>query len=81
MPIGVSVKVPELVVVTGVEKLSILTIGERAFAASKLIADTKLITTEDVPVELLNFFSEYGEKARRGTVIQAEVFSAALISK
>jgi len=33
---------------------------ERAFAASKLIADAKLITTEDVLVELLNFFSEYG---------------------
>ena len=39
---------------------------DHAIAASKLIADTKLITTEDVLVELLNFFSEYGEKARRG---------------
>ena len=45
---------------------------ERAFAASQLIADAKLITTEDVLVELLNFFSEYGEKARRGAVIQTE---------
>ena len=45
---------------------------ERAVAASKLIADTKLITTEEVLVELLNFFSEYGEKARRGAVTQAE---------
>jgi len=45
---------------------------ERAIAASKLIADTKLITTEDVLVELLNFFSEYGEKARLGAVSQAE---------
>ena len=45
---------------------------ERAFAASKLIADAKLITTEDVLVELLNFFSEYGEKARRGAVLQTE---------
>lgn len=45
---------------------------ERAIAASKLIAETKLITTEDVLVELLNFFSEYGEKARRGAVTQAE---------
>ena len=45
---------------------------ERAFAASKLIADAKLITTEDVLVELLNFFSEYGEKARRGAVTQTE---------
>ena len=44
----------------------------RAIAASKLVAETKLITTEDVLVELLNFFSEYGEKARRGAVIQAE---------
>ena len=45
---------------------------ERAIAAGKLVAETKLITTEDVLVELLNFFSEYGEKARRGAVIQAE---------
>ena len=45
---------------------------ERAVAASKLIAKTKLITTEEVLVELLNFFSEYGEKARRGAVTQAE---------
>jgi len=45
---------------------------ERAFAASKLIADAKLITTEDVLVELLNFFSEYGENARRGAVTQTE---------
>jgi uncharacterized protein len=45
---------------------------ERAVAASKLVIETKLITTEDVLVELLNFFSEYGEKARRGAVTQAE---------
>jgi len=45
---------------------------DRAIAASKLVAETKLITTEDVLVELLNFFSEYGEKARRGAVAQAE---------
>ena len=45
---------------------------ERAAAASSLVAETKLITTEDVLVELLNFFSEYGEKARRGAVAQAE---------
>ena len=45
---------------------------ERAMAASQLVAETKLITTEDVLVELLNFFSEYGEKARRGAVTQAE---------
>jgi uncharacterized protein len=45
---------------------------EQAVAASKLIGDTKLITTEEVLVELLNFFSEYGEKARRGAVTQAE---------
>ena len=45
---------------------------ERAIAASHLVAETKLITTEDVLVELLNFFSEYGKKARRGAVTQAE---------
>lgn len=44
---------------------------ERAIAASRLVAETKLITTEDVLVELLNFFSEYGEKARRGAVTHA----------
>jgi predicted nucleic acid-binding protein len=46
--------------------------GPRAIAASELLAETKLITTEDVLVELLNFFSEYGEKARRGAAAQAE---------
>ena len=45
---------------------------ERVIAASKLIANTKLLTTEDVLVEVLNFFSEYGENARRGAVAQAE---------
>ena len=45
---------------------------ERAIAASKVIAETKLITTEEVLIELLNFYSEYGEKARRGAVSQAE---------
>ncbi|MGH9899041.1 MAG: type II toxin-antitoxin system VapC family toxin [Pyrinomonadaceae bacterium] len=45
---------------------------ERAIAASRQVAEIKLITTEDVLVELLNFFSEYGEKARRGAVTQAE---------
>jgi predicted nucleic acid-binding protein len=45
---------------------------ERAIVASKLVAENKLITTEDVLVELLNFFSEYGEKARRGAVTHAE---------
>jgi predicted nucleic acid-binding protein len=39
-----------------------------AIAISELVAETKLITTEDVLVELLNFFSEYGDKARRGAV-------------
>ena len=53
---------------------------ERALAASKLVAETKLITTEDVLVELLNFFSEYGEKARRA-VIRLREFSPARISK
>jgi uncharacterized protein len=43
-----------------------------AIAISELVAETKLITTEDVLVELLNFFSEYGDKARRGAVAQAE---------
>lgn len=45
---------------------------ERALAVSKLIDDTQLITTEDVLVEVLNFFSGYGEKARRGAVVQVE---------
>lgn len=53
---------------------------DRAIAASKLVAEAKLITTEDVLVELLNFFSEYGEKARRGALAQAEgILSAANI--
>ena len=45
---------------------------ERVLEAAKLVSVTNLITTEDVLVELLNFFSEYGEKARRGTVAQVE---------
>jgi predicted nucleic acid-binding protein len=44
----------------------------RAIAATKAMAEVKLITTEDVLVELLNFFSGYGENARRGAVAQAE---------
>lgn len=53
---------------------------EQAVASSKLISDTKLITTEEVLIELLNFYSEYGEKARRGAVTQAEgVLSSANI--
>lgn len=44
---------------------------ERAIAANHLVAETKLITTEDVLVELLNFFSEYGEKSRRGAAMHA----------
>ncbi len=47
---------------------------ERAIAATKAVSETKLITTEDVLVELLNFFSEYGEKARQGAVTQAREF-------
>jgi uncharacterized protein len=54
--------------------------GRAIAAATKLVAEAKLITTEDVLVELLNFFSEYGEKARRGAVAQAEgILSAANI--
>jgi predicted nucleic acid-binding protein len=45
---------------------------ERALEAGKLVSETNLITTEDVLVELLNFFSEYGEKTRRGAVAQVE---------
>lgn len=45
---------------------------QRAIDTSKLLIQTKLITTEDVLVELLNFFSEYGEKARHGAVVQVE---------
>lgn len=45
---------------------------DRAIAGGELVAETKLITTEDVLVELLNFFSEYGDKARHGAVAQAE---------
>ena len=45
---------------------------DEANAAGELVAETKLITTEDVLVELLNFFSEYGDKARRGAAAQAE---------
>lgn len=45
---------------------------ERAIEATNLVSETNLITTEDVLVELLNFFSEYGEKARCGAVAQVE---------
>lgn len=45
---------------------------DRAIEAANLVSETILITTEDVLVELLNFFSEYGEKARRGAVSQVE---------
>ena len=45
---------------------------ERAIEAANLVSESNLITTEDVLVELLNFFSEYGEKARRGAVVHVE---------
>jgi predicted nucleic acid-binding protein len=45
---------------------------DRAIEAANLVSETNLITTEDILVELLNFFSEYGEKARRGAVSQVE---------
>ena len=45
---------------------------KRAVEAANLVSETDLITTEDVLVELLNFFSEYGEKSRRGAVAQVE---------
>ena len=53
---------------------------ERAVAASKLIAKTELITTEEVLVELLNFFSEYGERLAVGPSLKRKEFSAARIS-
>ncbi len=53
---------------------------EQAVAASKLIEDTKLITTEEVLVELLNFFSEYGERLAEEPSLKQRVFSAAQIS-
>jgi len=53
---------------------------DKAIIAGELVAETKLITTKDVLVELLNFFSGYGDKARRGAVAQAEgILSAANI--
>lgn len=45
---------------------------ERAIEAADLVSETDLVTTEDILVELLNFFSEYGEKSRRGAVAQVE---------
>ena len=54
---------------------------ERAIAASKLVAETKLITTEDVLVELLNFFSEYGERLAVEPSPKQREFSAARISR
>ena len=54
---------------------------ETAIAASKLVAETKLITTEDVLVELLNFFSEYGEKLVVERSSKLKEFSRVPISK
>jgi predicted nucleic acid-binding protein len=51
---------------------------DRALAVGKSLTQAKLITTEEVLIELLNFFSEHGEKARRGVVAQVEgIFSEA----
>jgi len=46
--------------------------GINAIQVSQLLSEAQLITTENVLVELLNFFSEYGESARRGAVLQTE---------
>jgi len=35
---------------------------ERAMAASNLVAETTLLTTEDVLLELLNFFSDSAKR-------------------
>lgn len=45
---------------------------QRALHINEQISNAKLITTEEVLVELLNFFSEYGQSARRGAAIQTE---------
>jgi predicted nucleic acid-binding protein len=53
---------------------------DRAIAAGERIKSHRLISTEDVLVELLNFLSEYGERTRRGAVEQVEnVLSGASI--
>lgn len=43
---------------------------QQAIAASNAIAAAQLVTTEDVLVELLNFFSEFGNTTRSGAATQ-----------
>lgn len=45
---------------------------QHAIATSKLVGESKLITTENVLVELLNFYSSYGDKARLAAATQVE---------
>ncbi len=45
---------------------------ERALAAGAAFKDARFVTTEDVLVELLNFFSEHGERARRAATDRVE---------
>jgi len=43
-----------------------------ALAAGASLNDARFVTTDDVLIELLNFFSEHGERARRAATARVE---------
>jgi len=45
---------------------------ERALAAGASLKNARFVTTDDVLVELLNFFSEHGERTRRAASDRVE---------
>lgn len=51
---------------------------ERALAAGASLKNARFVTTDDVLIELLNFFSERGERVRRAATARVErLFSVA----
>ena len=48
-----------------------------ALAAGASLKDARFATTDDVLVELLNFFSEHGERARRAATTRVETLLSA----
>jgi len=48
---------------------------DRAIEAANLVSETNLITTEDILVELLNFFSEYAKRRAAEQFLRSREFS------
>jgi len=52
-----------------------------ALAATSLLHDAQLVTTDSVLIEVLNFFAEHGDEARLERSLSSKSFSRMLIPK